>query len=179
MAVNGPAGGTVRLPALGEYDVGSARAMKVAQCIVAAGSTAGAAAAASDSNTFVNHFTDTQEAALALFNVEGPGIWVADVLSVVVTAFTASVTMTLGDTDLVDGWGHSEIILPTTTDQGYQASDSADQVDPSLFRDNGGKGKYMAASSAAVELVTAGADIAAGRLAVYAEYFVADNAIYG
>jgi hypothetical protein len=153
--------------------------MKVAQSIVAAGDTTGAAAAASDSNTFVNFFTDTQEAALEIFNVEGPGIWIADVMPIVVTAFTASVTMTIGDTDLVDGWAHNSIILPTTTDQGYQASDSADFVDPSLFRDNGGHGKYYPTSSGTVELVTAGADVAAGRLAVYAEYFVADNAIYG
>ena len=213
MASYGPAQGPVRLPLLGEYG-SNARTVKVAQVIVAAGDSGdatvfttstgtsdafadhfvvggrdGQAAAASDSNTFVNFFTDTQQADavdtdgpldLVVFDGDGgsgSGVVVKDVFLAVETAFTAAVTLIVGDTDDANGWFDDTFGVITSTSQGITTyPTNLDTAGDLAFRLLGGK--YYASSSGELVWASAGADIAAGRMGIWIEYFIADNLVY-
>lgn len=170
------ASGYVRIPALGEYDL-SPRAIKVGECIIASGDTAGTPAATSD--TDANWYSDTQEILVA-FGIEGSsdvadqGIWVTEVRSLVITPFTASVNINVGDTDDTDGWGNEAAIGATATGQLLlTGSDDADYDNMAIMA---AFGKHYATSSGVIDVGISGADPAAGRLAVYASYFYCDRA---
>ena len=180
-------GGTVgiRIPSLGSYDL-NPRGIKIAQVIVAAGDDTGNTARvavdttpAATSDTDADIFVDTQET-VGIFNLEADsdkpeqGIWVTSVLPVGITAFTASVIMNIGDTDDANGWVDSAIFLVTSTNVGLSSGTTDDTSDDFLYNFFGGK--FYATSSGQVDLLITGADPAAGRLAVYASYFLTDKA---
>jgi hypothetical protein len=92
------------------------------------------------------------------------GTFVWTVLTRVITAFSASVTMTCGDGDDVDGWLVSAKIAPTVAETlGIYKSPATATVEAY----SGGK-KYLAADT--IDLVIAGATPAAGLLEVIVIY---------
>ena len=159
-------GNDVRIPALGDPGL-AGRHMKFAQVVVVAGDSDGVPASSSDADADL--FSDTQEAELEIFNIEAGAddfIWVVSVVPVVVTAFTAAVNLDAGDTDDVNGWFTEVACGATTTDQGILAT--VTNSDDIAYMEVGGR--YFATSSGTIELVTTGADIVVGRLAVFAQY---------
>lgn len=165
---------SIFLPAYGEYDL-NPRAMKVAECIIASGTTDGAATAASDSNAGVDFFTDTQEDWF-IFAAPNGGVWVRDIVGAVQVAFTASVSITIGDTGDTDGWANAVSIGATSTGIRLTLPTSDDgDIAQNAYRMSGGK--WLALDSdtnTGVELDIAGADPAVGRMTVYAMYFAID-----
>ncbi len=174
----------VRIPTLGEqlpplYSGGFAG---YAMAVVVAGDDTGNSSAnygavpdtapAATSDTDADILVDTQEA-FDIFNIEASAaeaIWVTSVSAAVMTAWTASVTLTMGDTDNAQGWAEAAMFGATTTDQGLTVpSTGSASVDTShIYWIN--HGRLFAASSAHIGATIAGADPAAGRLAVFAQY---------
>ena len=162
-----------QLPMLGEL---YPQALNVLEVCIASGTTDGVPTATSDSDA--DFMVDTQDNDFQIINIEGGsdsdngrGVYVLNVLPVVVTLFTASVTATLGDTDDAGGWG---------ADAGFDVSVSctgaliggSDDVDDDNWPYNNQGGKFYPTSSGQVEFAFAGTtNIAAGRLHVYALYF--------
>ncbi len=172
----------VRIPALGVQDspLYQGGFMSFAMAVVVAGDDTGNSSAnygavpdsapAATSDTDADIIIDTQEA-FDIFNIEGASpnnIWIPDVSMVVETAFTASVTMTLGDTDDALGYGSTVMCIPTSTTKGLTIASSAalGTDDVYILR----RGLTHTASSAHIGMTVAGADPAAGRLAVFASY---------
>lgn len=164
----------VRIPALGEYNL-NPFGINIAECVLAAGSSDGGPAATSD--TDANYLLDTQDCSIELFNVEGgsdsdnsPGVYVYSVIPVVVTLFTASVTMTIGDTDSAAGWFADAGFDVSAT--GQVIVTGSDDKDDDYFPYNNALGKFYPTSSGTIEAIVAGTtNIVAGRLHVYAMYF--------
>ena len=176
--------GNYRLPPFGEYDLNS-RALKVVEFVIAAGTDTAAfvAVAATDSDSYVDVLVDSQET-LALWECGYDPIFIKDIQCRIITAFTASVTMTVGDTDVVDGYLVSANIAPTVaqtatlprpegTTDGLGIGSTAE-----IYTNSGGKFYDASSSDDSIDLVIAGADVAAGRAAFYCVYFSADHAIY-
>ncbi len=174
----------VRIPALGSQGAPliTGGFVEFGVAVVAAGDDTGnssatwgavpdtAPAAATDTDADI--LVDTQEA-FDIFNVEAnaaENIWICQLQVQTITAFTASVVIDFGDTTLADGWMRQEEAVVVTTDRGHAATDTADQVDMGIYQENGGKGVVWAASSGHVGATIAGADPAAGRLAVFVQY---------
>ena len=159
------------------------------------GGNAGQATAASDSNTFVNFFVDTSmtdtvdtDGPLDLVDFgnagdagSGAGVVVKDLMCVVETAFTAGVEFVIGDTDDVDMWFMDTLGVVTSTNQGSSVSWIGSTAGDNQGRIMGGK-YYTGAEGDSDEIAIGSdasqADIAAGRLAVYITYFIADNLVY-
>jgi hypothetical protein len=159
MAVGGP----FRIPQLGEYDV-DPKAVKVASIIVASGDSDGDPTAATDSDA--DMVTDTQET-INLFAVQANTL-VFDCKGYVETAFTASVTITLGDSDDVAGWMSAGNLGATTVGiTNVVDSDALDSDDIAAYAYDGGK---LYASAQTIDAVIGGADPAAGRLRVWCRY---------
>lgn len=173
---------TYRIPMLGEYDLNN-RAQKVFEATWAAGTDTAAyvAVAATDSDSLVDFLCDTQETFAAVECGYEP-VFVEHVMVRVITAFTASVTHTVGDTDDVDAYLVSANIGSTTA---YTGAVNA----PARSSDEGGSdeiyklvdGKFYDGSSSddSIDIVLGGADPAAGRAVIFVKYFVADNIAYG
>ena len=175
-----------RLPPFGEYDLGPSRALKIAEFVWAAGSdtTAFVAVAATDSDSYVDALVDTQET-FAAFEVGYDPVFIKEVSARILTAFTAAVTHTVGDTDDADGYLTEANIGSTTA---YSATVNAPLRDVStdgstlmVYSNAGGsQGKFYDASSSddSLDIVIGGADPSAGRGALYVAYFTADHAVY-
>ena len=155
----------------------------------------GQATAASDSNTFVNFFVDTAisdtvdtNGPLDLVDFgnagdagSGAGVVVKDIMGVVETAFTAGVEFVVGDTDDVDMWFQDTLGVVVSTNQGSTVSFIGSTAGDMQGRLSGGK-YFTGAEGDSDEIVIGSlasmADIAAGRMAFYIVYFVADNLVY-
>ena len=218
MASFGPAGGPVRLPLLGEYG-SNAQVVKVAQLIIAAGDSGdsfsnatstvagnqhaysggrnGLATAASDSNTLVNFFGDSNpsdtvdtDAPLDLVDFgnlgdagSGAGVVVKELMVVVETAFTANVEFQIGDTEDIDFFFQDTMGVVTSTSWGSSVAFIGSTSGDYQARISGGK-YYTGAEgdSDEIALIDPGSeatDWLAGRLGVYLTYFIADNIVYG
>jgi hypothetical protein len=138
--------------------------MKMASIIVAAGDSDGTATNSSD--TDANIFSDTQET-IPLFKVKA-NTHVLGVYGFVETAFTASVTLTLGDSDAAVGYMQASNIGATTAGVGRPAdSDALSSDNTDIYELFGGK-FYSADQD--INLVIGGADPATGRLRVIIKY---------
>jgi len=94
-------------------------------------------------------------------------MWVKEVRTQVATAFTASVTITIGDSDDVDGWLTAATIAATTAvATGLMKSSMTSDSDNSYGMARGRK--YGTAQP--IQAVIAGAAPAVGTLNVYLEY---------
>ena len=172
----------VRIPALGVQDspLYQGGFMSFAMAVVVAGDDTGSTghsavgipssspAATSDGDADI--VIDTQ-AAFDIFNIEAAtpeNVWIPDVSMVVETAFTASVTMTLGDTDDALGYGSTVMCIPTSTTKGLTIASTAALGTDDVYI--GRRGLTHTASSAHIGMTVAGADPLAGRLAVFASY---------
>jgi len=158
-----------QIPMLGEYYPGG---LNIAACVIASGSTAGVPTATSDGAA--DFMIDTV-CEIDIFNIEGGsdtdadagGVFIVSAIPIVVTAFTATVNIQLGDCNDSDGWAAEAAIGATSTD--YGITNGADTSD---FTYNHLGGVYYGSSSGNMKLVVDTADPAAGRLDVYVQYFV-------
>lgn len=183
---NGNAGG-IRVPAIGEYDL-NPRGVKVGNVLLVAGDDTGNVTSgiiddtspAATSDTDADIIIDSAQTQLGLFNVEGDsdapdvGVWVLDVVGVVVTAWAGLSAYTLGDTDDVNGWGDDTLSAAvTSTNQGDSvAMTNFDTAGDYAFRLAGGK--HYATSSGTIEAAITG-DATAGRMAFFCTYFRTDK----
>ena len=165
-----------RLPPLGDYDL-NFRAQKVAEIVWAAGTdtTNFLAVAASDSDSFVDWLVDTQET-FAAIECGYDNVFVKTVDVRIVTAFTASVAHTVGDTDDADAYRLAANIGSTTAGVTAPNPTSDEGGSDELYRIAGGKMYDGSSSDDSVDIVIGAADPAAGRAAMYISYFVCDNA---
>lgn len=148
-------GGMLRIPQIGEQDV-SPKAIKIAKVILAATTSDGDEDIICSSQDTVN-----------VFAVQA-GTYVLDVDGYVETAFTASVTALLGDSDDTGGWRSAARIGATSTGiLTVVDSDALDSDDIAAYSFSGGK-YYPAAQT--IDCVIGGADPAVGRLAVIIRY---------
>ena len=125
-------------------------------------------APASTLDTDADILLDTAEA-IDIFRVEAAAanpIWLVKVCANVVRAFTASVTITIGDTDLAAGW-YTAVGVGATSTSLFAGPDTAAGFDTGY---NISGGRTWAASSGHIGITVAAANPAAGRLAVYAAY---------
>ena len=112
---------------------------------------------------------DGSAAATAIFSVAA-GTLVHEIVARVVTAFTASSALSLGDSDDVDGWAHAVLLGCTVvstnlvSSKGAMIGSTALPSDPTLYA----PGKYYAAAQTVD--VTAGATFEAGQVDVYMLY---------
>jgi len=144
-----------RLPGIGEWDVWP-RGLKIDRQIVGATSSDG------DEDIVLNS-TATED--FALWDVAA-GTFVHRVLCVIETAFTASVTIDVGDTSDVNGWLEAADIGATSTDAGLtQGSSDASTVH--IYAMQGGR-YYQ--STGVIEADFSGATPAAGRAIFYCIY---------
>jgi hypothetical protein len=92
------------------------------------------------------------------------------------TAFTASVTMTLGDTDAADGWFDAGAMGATTADTGivwasHAQLGTSDASSGTAFQYSGGI--YCDSGDRTLELTVGGANPATGELHIYLVYNMA------
>jgi hypothetical protein len=174
-----------RIPPLGlpGMDVALGGFLHFGQVIVAAGDDTGNSsdvhgpipdtAPAATSDTDVDMLLDSAET-VDIFRVEATAsapIWVVAVRANIVTAFNASVTITVGDTNDALGWVQSTDFGPTATSTNlnfgtvYTAVPTSDNQSHYNLR----SGRTWAASSGHIGIVMV-TDPTAGRLAVYAAY---------
>lgn len=106
-----------------------------------------------------------EAATTPIFNVKA-GTMVLDVLAKVVTAFTASVAMTIGDSDDVDGYFLAASINSTVISSEFRSAKSQYSSDalPAAY----GMGKLYAADQS-IDIVT-GASTIVGQMDVYLVY---------
>ena len=175
--------GNYRLPPFGEYDLGPNRALKVSEFVYAAGTDTAAyvAVAATDSDSYVDALVDTQET-FAVWECGYDPVFVREVLSRVVTAFTAAVTTTVGDTDDVDAWlteaNIGSTIILTATVNSVLRDVSTDASTLMVYTLSQGKFYDGSSSDDSIDAVIGGADPTVGRMALYVAYFSADHAVY-
>lgn len=173
-----------QIPAIGlpGYDIALGGFMHFAQVIVAAGDDTGNSsdvhgampdtAPAATSDTDANMLLDSAET-VDIFRVEATAtrpIWVTSVAAYVVTAWTASVTIAVGDTNNAAGWVQSTSFGPTATSTFLIPTFADTYLTSDEFPGYGMKGgRIWAASSGHIGIVMV-TDPTAGRLAVYAQY---------
>ena len=175
-----------RIPPLGlpGNDVKLGGFVHFGQVIVAAGDDTGNSsdahgpmpdtAPASTADTDADILLDSAET-LDVFRVEASAtnpIWLLNVKSNVIRAFTASVTITVGDTNNIAGWQQSTNYGPTATSTnllfGLVGADSVLTSDEqSAYTIQGGRTWAASSGHIGIAVVT---DPTAGRLAVYAAY---------
>ena len=173
-----------RLPPFGLYDQ-NPRSLKIAEFVWAAGSdtTNYLAVAATDSDSYVDVLADSQET-FAAFEVGYDPVFLQEVRVRVITAFTAAVTHTIGDTDAADGWLVAANIGSTTAYTGVlqRPEGSTDGLGigstAEVYTNSGGKFYDASSSDDSLDIVIGGADPAAGRGAMYVAFFAADHAVY-
>ncbi len=176
----------VRVPAIGEYDL-NPRGIKVGNVLLVAGDDTGNVSGniddtspAATSDTDADIIIDSAVTELGLFNVEGSsdapdvGIWLVDVVGVIVTAWAGLSAYVLGDTDDVNGWGDDTFSAGvTSTNQGDSvALTNLDTAGDYEYRFHGGK--HFATSSGTVQMAITG-DPTAGRMAFFCTYFQTDK----
>ena len=160
-----------QIPVLGEYYPGG---INVAECIIVSGDSDGTPTATSDSDA--DFMIDTV-CEIDIFNIEGGsdtdatsgGVWIIGVQAMIVTAFTATVNIQLGDCDDSDGWAAEAGIGATSTSIVFIAG--SDDADVANFAYSHVGGKFYGTSSGNMKLTVDTADPAVGRLAVYALYY--------
>lgn len=156
-------GGPFRIPQLGEYNV-DPMAVKVASVILASGDSDGTPSASTDNDADI--VTDTQEV-VDVFIVKA-NTMVFACQGYVETIFTASATISIGDTADAAGWQSLANLAATTAGiLDVVDSDALDSDDISAFAHNGGK---FYATGTEIQATIAGADPAAGRLRVWIKY---------
>jgi|SRR3972149_3962634 len=151
-------GGPFIVPPLGDADL-YPHALKMASIIVAATTSDG------DEDIIVG--SDT--ALVNLFDVQA-NVWVANVVGVVETAFTASVALGLGDSDQAFGWASAVMVGATSTGlfNPNVDSDALTSDDLPVYKFPS-MGKHYP-SSQTIDLEYSGAEAAVGRLRVVIFY---------
>ena len=172
-----------RIPALGlpGQDIALGGFIHFGQVVIAAGDDTGNSsdvhgpmpdtAPAATSDTDADILFDSQET-LDILRVEATAaepVWLVKLGANVVTAWTAAVTLTIGDTNDAQGWITSAGLTATTTDLGGLAGDSESTANNGGYNVSG-MGRIWAASSGHVGVVIGGANPTAGRLAVCVAY---------
>jgi len=108
-----------------------------------------------------NRWTDTQET-LPLFNINSTGIFVHQVTWDIETAFTATVDLSLGDSDDVDGYAKIAQIAATVISTG------------AIFDDTTSAGEYLKGrrylSTQSIDVVVTTGDPLVGTMNVYCVY---------
>lgn len=150
------AGGTaVAIPQLGE-EFGSG--VYVARCRVGYGDTVGTGGGASDG---LDLWSDTQET-IGLFDINSTAVFIHHLSFDVETAFTASVTCTLGDGQDADGFAAAADVAATVISTGVAFEDTS-------AGNTYNRGRRYPATDA-IDAVFGGADIAVGIMNVYVLY---------
>jgi hypothetical protein len=147
-------GSAVSIPQLGEH---FSNGIYVARCIVGYGDTAGSAGGASDG---LDLWTDTQET-IALFDINATDIVVHQVTRDVETAFTASVTVSVGDGANASGFIASADFAATLASSGLVLNDTSALAY--------GYGKWYK-STDTIDAVVGGADVATGVAHIFLVY---------
>jgi hypothetical protein len=149
------AGGTaVSIPQVGEEFLG--HGLYVARARLGYGDPA-----ATSNSDGLDIWTDTQETA-EIFAFNSSDVFVHALSWDVETAFTASVTITLGDTADVDGYASAADIAATVISSGAPAADTT-----SVFLHGG---RRYGDTAVGIDAVVGGADPAVGVLNVYCLY---------
>ena len=153
--------GSVILPKVGEYDIWP-RAVKIDRLIVAATSSDG------DEDVVLGTGTTTGTQDVQLWAISA-GTLIYKVGVVIETAFTAAVTMEVGDTTTIDGWIDTlQVAATSTNDQLWIFSTgSADTAETPQYAKRGGR--YYG-STGTIELDVSGAAAAVGRALFFIEY---------
>jgi len=158
------AGGTpIPIPQLGEAFQGAG--LYVARARFGYGDTANSLGGASDG---LDVWSDTQETA-ALFNINSSNVFVHHVSFDVETAFTASVTLTLGDGQDADGYAPASDIGATVISTGVAWSPGGVISGSDKTGGTYDRGRRYG-STDTIDIVAGGADIAAGKINVYVVY---------
>jgi len=154
----GNLGGTaVAIPQIGEEYI--PHGLYVAICRLGYGSTAETATYGSSGG--LNRWTDTQEV-IPLFDINSTGIMVHSVSWDVETAFTASVTITLGDTEVAGGYAAAVQLAATIISTGCAFSDSSCGKEYAVGK------RYL--TTDAIDATVAGANPVVGLLNAYCVY---------
>src|SRR3972149_5328671 len=125
------------LPKVGEFDIWQ-RAMKIDRVIVAATSSDG------DEEIVLGTGTATGTQDVVLWAVSA-GTYVESIFCNIETAFTASVTLEVGDTADIDGWLDTlQVAATSTSDALIFSTGSADTAETPAYVVAGGK--YYAAA---------------------------------
>ena len=149
--------GSVLLPKVGEFDLWP-RSVKIDRVIVAATSSDG-------DEDLIAGATGTEDA--VLWNVQA-GTYVESIFCAIDTAWTASVTLEVGDTTDIDGWLDTlQVAATSTSDAMIFSTNSADTAETPFYVNQGGK-YYQ--SSGAIELDVSGATAAVGRAVFFIKY---------
>ena len=152
--------GSVLLPKVGEFDLWP-RSIKFDRVIVAATSSDG------DEDVVIGTGTATGTQDLVLWDVRA-GTYVESVFCNIETAFTASVTLEVGDTTDIDGWLDTlQVAATSTSDALIFSTGAADTTETPFYVNQGGK--YYA-DTASIELDVSGAAAAVGRALFYIKY---------
>ena len=109
----------------------------------------------------LNRWTDTQEV-IPLFDINSTGIFVHSVGWDVETAFTASVTITLGDTEVAGGYAAAVQLDATNISTGAACNDSSMGKEYAIGR------RYL--TTDAIDATVAGANPVVGKMSVYCVY---------
>ena len=150
------AGGVaVAIPQLGE-EFGSG--VYVARCRVGYGSTLQIDAGSSNG---LDRWSDTQET-IPLFDINSTAVFIHHLSFDVETAFTASVTCTLGDAQDADGFAAAADVAATLISTGVAFEDTS-------AGNTYNRGRRYPATDA-IDAVFGGADIAVGVMNVYVLY---------
>jgi len=151
-------GGTaVAIPQIGEEYI--PHGLYVAICRLGFGDTTETATYGSSGG--LNRWTDTQET-VPLFDINSTAIMVHSVTWDVETAFTASVTVTLGDGYVPAGYVTAAQLAATIISTGSAFDDTSAAPEYALGRRYG--------TTDAIDAVVAGANPAVGKLNVYCVY---------
>ena len=147
-------GSAVSIPQIGEqFNNG----LYVARCIVGYGDTGNSAGGASDG---FDRWTDTQET-IALFDINATDIVVHHVYRDVVTAFDASVTVSVGDGANASGFIASADFAATLASSGLVMNDTEAYAY--------GMGKWYKTTDT-IDAVFGGADVSTGVAHVFVVY---------
>jgi len=145
------------LPKVGEFDVWP-RALKIDRVIVAATSSDG-------DEDILAGASGTED--IALWDIRA-GTYVESIFCNIETAWTASVTLEVGDTTDIDGWLDTlQVAATSTSDALIFSTNSADTAETPFYVNQGGK--YFA-DSGVIELDVSGATAAVGRAIFYIKY---------
>jgi hypothetical protein len=149
-------GAPISIPRIGEEFL--PHGLYVARARFGYGDTANSLGGASDG---LDVWSDTQETA-AIFDINSSEVFVHQITWDVETAFTASVTLTLGDGQSAAGFAAAAQIGATVISTGAPFDDTTAASAYALGRRYG--------STDSIDIVAGGADIAVGRINVYCIY---------
>jgi hypothetical protein len=149
-------GSAISIPQIGEEFL--PHGLYVARARFGYGDTGGTSGGASDG---LDVWSDTQET-VALFEVNSTEVFVHQVTWDVETAFTASVTLTLGDGYVAAGYATAAQIAATVISTGAAFDDTSAAPEYA-------NGRRMGTTDS-IDIVAGGADIAVGKINVYVVY---------